>query len=74
MERLILVFVLAIILAISIGLIAQQDRDLDGPAGAIGKVESLGWPNSYHFSSGTSVLLADGPAPPILNGYPISFS
>lgn len=67
MERLLITILLAILLAISIGLIAQHDKDLDGPAGAVGHVGSSGCPNSYDFSSHSSILLADGPAPPIIS-------
>jgi hypothetical protein len=62
MEQLLIIILLALLLAFCIGLSDQVDKDLDGPAPAIGKVFPSSQPNSFDFSSETSILFADGPA------------
>lgn len=65
MERLLLAFLLAVLLAISVGLIAKPDKDLDGPAPPVTQVLPSDWPSSFHLSYGTRALFADGPAGPV---------
>jgi hypothetical protein len=70
MERLILAFVLVTVIVISVGLIAQQDKDLDGPAPPITEAVPSNSPNSVGFSSDPSALFADGVAGAVGGGPP----
>jgi len=72
MERIIIVTILVIALFLALNLIALPDKNLDGPAGAVGCLIQSGGLKSFDFSSENPTMLADEPAPPICINDPLS--